>query len=255
MTGTRSISSPSWIRSPTNTSRPKIFDRSTSSNGSILTRLGVRATNAAASLRSCVRSDGRRSSATSTSRPCVTSKSPRPSARDNPVSPKDFTAIIAEVKDQPFRDLLQFAWESGVRPFELRTIDIRHLCLERRRIEISPDEAKGKKRWRTIRLTDTAIEIVRRRKGNRKAGRLFLNTDGNPWKNYAICNRFARLKKKLGKRWAAYDIRHGFCENGVDHLTVAELMGHANGQMVATTYSHLNRADQHLHEQLERSAK
>ena len=180
---------------------------------------------------------------------------PKAERRDNPVSPKDFTAIIAEVKDQPFRDLLQFAWESGVRPFELRTIDIRHLCLERRRIEISPDEAKGKKRWRTIRLTDTAIEIVRRRKGNRKAGRLFLNTDGNPWKNYAICNRFARLKKKLGKRWAAYDIRHGFCENGVDHLTVAELMGHANGQMVATTYSHLNRADQHLHEQLERSAK
>ena len=38
-----------------------------------------------------------------------------------------------------------------------------------------------------------------------------------------------------------------------DHLTVAELMGHVTGQMVATTYSHMNKADNHLREALKKA--
>ena len=66
------------------------------------------------------------------------------------------------------------------------------------------------------------------------------------------------MKKKLGKGFAAYDLRHGFCqrllEGGVNHLAVAELMGHANGQMVASVYSHMNRASAHLKEALKKAA-
>ena len=62
--------------------------------------------------------------------------------------------------------------------------------------------------------------------------------------------RFGRLKKHLGVKYALYSVRHGFCqrklENGVDHLTVAALMGHASGKMVAEVYSHMNQADDHL---------
>jgi integrase len=67
-----------------------------------------------------------------------------------------------------------------------------------------------------------------------------------------------QLARQHGPSLAAYDIRHGFCqrmlESGADHLTVAELMGHANGQMVSTVYSHMNRASTHLKEALKKGA-
>jgi len=183
---------------------------------------------------------------------------PQAKRRENHVTPQDFAAIIAKVKDEPFRDLIVFSWESGCRPQEARHIERRHVHLEQRRIELPPTEAKGRKRWRIIRLTDTALAIVTRRVAQGKGEKLFLNTDGNPWKNQAIVCRFQRLKKKLGKAWAAYDLRHGFAqkmlESGVDHLAVAEIMGHANGQMVATVYSHMNKADAHLDEALRKAS-
>ena len=65
---------------------------------------------------------------------------------------------------------------------------------------------------------------------------------------------FARLTRKIGRRYAAYDLRHGFCqrllEGGGNHLAVAELLGHANEQMVASVHSHMNRATAHLRETL-----
>ena len=178
--------------------------------------------------------------------------------RENPILPADFTAIMAKVKDEPFRDLLSFAWETGCRPQEARHIELRHVEMGSRRIVIPPKEAKGRKHYRIIRLTDAALEIVRRHMDGRKDGKLFLNTNGSPWKVHAICNRFSRLKQKLGKSFSAYSLRHGFAqrmlENGIDHLTVAELMGHANGQMLATVYQHLNQAKDHLQEALKKSS-
>jgi integrase len=51
-----------------------------------------------------------------------------------------------------------------------------------------------------------------------------------------------------------YDPRHSFCqrllESGVNHVDVAELFVHANGQMVSTVYSHINRVQAHLREEL-----
>jgi integrase len=183
---------------------------------------------------------------------------PQARRRENHVTPQDFAAIIAAVKDQPFRDLLTFAWESGCRPQEARHIESRHVNLQTRRIEFPPAEAKGKKRWRIIRLNDKALAIVRRLVEDRAKGKLFVNTDGHPWNNQTIVSRFQRLKKKLGRAWAAYDFRHGFAqkmlENGVDHLAVAEIMGHANGQMLATVYSHMNKADDHLMEELRKAS-
>lgn len=67
-----------------------------------------------------------------------------------------------------------------------------------------------------------------------------------------------RLARQHVKRFACYDLRHGFAqrmlENGVNHLAVAELMGHTTGRMVAETYSHMNRATAHLKEALRKGA-
>lgn len=70
--------------------------------------------------------------------------------------------------------------------------------------------------------------------------------------------RFGRLKKHLGTKFSCYDFRHGFAErmleSGADHLTVAELLGHADGKMLATTYQHLSAADSHLRETLRKAS-
>jgi len=184
---------------------------------------------------------------------------PQPVRRDNHVTPEAFAEIMARVPDAPFRDLLTFAWHTGCRPQEARHIEPRHVDLANARVVFPKEEAKGKKRARIIHLDPVALEIVTRLKGDRTDGKVFLNVDGNPWKKSAICCRFYRLKKKLGKKYAAYDLRHGFCqrmlEGGVNHLVVAELMGHSNGQMVAATYSHMNKADGHLKETLKKAGR
>lgn len=86
------------------------------------------------------------------------------------------------------------------------------------------------------------------------AGKLLRNTAGDPWKQYAVNCLFKRLARKVGRPVCPYLIRHGFCqralEAGVDHLTVAALMGHADGSMVTKVYSHMNRAEGHLREAL-----
>lgn len=181
---------------------------------------------------------------------------PKAQRRDNPITPDAFAAIIGHVKDQAFKDLLTFAWEAGSRPQEARHIEARHVHLERGRIELPPEEAKGKKRWRYIYLTDTAAEIIKRLVANRKTGKLFLNKYGKPWTNYSIGCRFYRLKEKIGKRYAAYDLRHSFAtrhlKSGNDPVTVAALLGHADATMLFKVYEHVSTDQDHLREKVKR---
>ena len=73
-----------------------------------------------------------------------------------------------------------------------------------------------------------------------------------------MSNRFARLKARLGARFNAYSIRHSFCqrllEAGVDHTTVAALMGHSDAVMVSRTYSHMDQAKDFLRDELLRAS-
>jgi integrase len=184
---------------------------------------------------------------------------PRPTRRENAVTAADWGRIKAHYPEgDPFAGLLEFAWETGARPQEAKRIEARHLQLARQRVVFPAEEAKGRKRPRVIHLTPRAAQIVAPLAADHPEGPLFLNEDGHPWTAQAMSCRFGRLKKHLGVKFAAYDFRHGFCERllecGADHLTVAELLGHADGRMVATVYSHLGTADRHLRETLRRAS-
>jgi integrase len=185
---------------------------------------------------------------------------PAPQRREQYVSPAEWDKIKRHYQDgDPFRNLLEFSWESGCRPQESKRIESRHVDLEHHRVVFPQQEAKGKKRIRIIRLTPRAEEIIKRHLKQHPDGVLFRNEDGLPWTAQALSCRFARLKKHLGTKYACYDLRHGFCqdmlESGNDPLTVAELMGHADGRMVSQVYSHMNQADRHLEQALLRRAK
>jgi integrase/recombinase XerC len=175
---------------------------------------------------------------------------PEVKRRENPMTPDDFSALLGQVKDQPFRDLIAFLWETGCRPQEARHIEARHVHLSLNRIEIPAAEAKGKKRRRIIFLSAAAAAIVTRVAAANPEGKLFRNVDGNPWTVDAVNCRFGRLKAKLGRRFAAYDLRHGFVDRkldeGVDLLTIAGLLGHRDASMLIKHYEHRSRDHSHL---------
>ncbi|MEM6468020.1 MAG: site-specific integrase [Planctomycetota bacterium] len=168
-------------------------------------------------------------------------------------APEDWKLIRAEVKDC-FGDLLDFMWETGCRPLEVRSIEARHVDLENNLVHFPPSESKGELRDRIIFLTDHSQAIVEKRL--HREGPIFLNRRGRPWTKDAIACRFKRLREKLGKPMCAYAIRHSYATEGLkagcDSLTLAQLMGHSDTTMISRTYSHLARNPDYLREQARR---
>jgi len=184
---------------------------------------------------------------------------PQPQRREQIITLEEWPRIRDHYPDgDAFRDVLEFAWETGCRPFEVKRIEARHVQLDKHSVVFPPKEAKGKKRWRVIHLTPRAEEIIRRLLAIHPDGLLFLNARGKPWNGFNMNNRFQRLKKHLGVKYAAYSLRHSFAERkleaGHDHLTVAAWLGHADGTMLARVYSHLGDRQDHLREQLNKES-
>lgn len=171
------------------------------------------------------------------------------------VSPEQWAELITLIDlADPFHDYATFLWESGARPQEVRILAAKHFDRPGKRLVLERKNSKGKRERRVIRLNDTALAIVERLALKHPTGPLFRNKRGEPWKNYALNNRFARLSKQLGYRVFPYALRHGFCtralKRGVDPLTVATLMGHRDAAMVMQVYSHLAQDDAYLEDKL-----
>lgn len=184
---------------------------------------------------------------------------PAQGRREEYLTAEQFEQVVSHYDEgDPFRDLLMFTWETGCRPQEVKAIEARHYAHARKRIEFPPSEAKGKKRWRSIYLTDKAEAIIKRLAAKHKTGPLFRNVAGKPWTAWATNCRLERLKEKLGFKVSVYALRHSYCqrmlEAGLDTTTVAALMGHANSVMVSQVYSHMGKATDFLAEQLKKAA-
>ena len=171
-------------------------------------------------------------------------------------TPLEWAELRGLVKDQEFGDLLDFMWETGCRPIEVRTIEARLVDLKNRMIVFPPSRSKGKRNERVIFLTEQAMQICRRLSKQFPTGPIFRNTRGGPWTKDAINCRFQRLKDKLGRPVCAYAIRHSYAteglKQGIDSLTLAQLMGHADTNMLAKHYAHLARDPKYLSKQAER---
>lgn len=171
------------------------------------------------------------------------------------LSPDQWAELIALVNpDDPFHDYVSLLWETGARPQEVRILAAKHFDRAGKRLVLERANSKGKRERRVIRLNDTAMAIVERLTLKYPDGPLLRNRRGEPWKGFALNNRFARLSKKLGYKVYAYMLRHGFCTRalvrGVDPLTVATLMGHKSAAMVMKVYAHLVQNDEFLEEKL-----
>jgi integrase len=124
---------------------------------------------------------------------------PEPQDRDLVLTPEEYAQVIGMVGG-PFRDLLAMAWESGIRPQEIRVVEARHLDLENGRNVFPVKESKGKKLPRVVYLTNEALEIARRMVAEHPGGPIFRNSDGAPWTRYAINCAFIRLQVAFGRQ-------------------------------------------------------
>ena len=173
-------------------------------------------------------------------------KKPPARRRETYMTPEDFQIILAHLAEgDPFRDFFLFIWQTGCRPQEARHIEARHVELENERIVFPAEESKGKRTKRIIYMQGDALAIMRRLLACSPEGKLFLNRRGFPWSKFAVCNRFHRISQKTGKRMFCYAARHGFATRkliqGKGALTISQLMGHADGSMLARVYGHLDK--------------
>jgi integrase len=178
---------------------------------------------------------------------------PAPKRREVAYSNQDWQQLRGLVKDNAFGDLLDFMWEAGYRPLETRTMESRHINLESGVVVFPPSEAKGAKRERVIYLPERAIEICRNRIDHFPEGPIMRNGAKRPWTKDAINCRFLRLRKKLGRNANAYAIRHSYATNGLiegmDSLTLSQLMGNAHIGTLAKNYSNLATIPNYLRQQ------
>jgi integrase len=187
-------------------------------------------------------------------------KKPTPQRREQFVTPEVWEKIKNHYAEgDPFRELLEAAWETGSRPQEVKRIEPRHVQLDLHRVVFPAEEAKGKRYTRVIFLTPRAEEIIKRHMDQYPEGVIFRNEDGLPWTNQAMSCRFARLKKHLdGEKFCATAFRHGFCQDMLektgDLAGTAALMGHRTTRMVSEVYSHMHKAESHLERLLKERA-
>lgn len=184
--------------------------------------------------------------------PIARLKKPTANRREIYMTKEDFDGILSKLAfSDPFRDLLEFVWFTGCRPQEVRHIESRHVDMVHERIVFPAEESKGKRAKRIIHLQGAALDIIKRLLVDETSGgKLFKNNRGTAWTKYAICNRMHRISKAMGKRLFMYAARHGFATRkliqGHDHLTVAAILGHTDGSMLAKVYSHVDKDTAHL---------
>ncbi|MEO9933403.1 MAG: tyrosine-type recombinase/integrase [Porticoccus sp.] len=151
---------------------------------------------------------------------------------------------------EPFKSLLVFTYETAARPQEIRAMETRHYIDGK--IQFPVKESKGKKETRTIYLSAAARKMVEKK---RRDGFIFTNSNGEPWTKDAINCRMRRISEKVGKHYCLYSLRHltatRWLEAGMDHLTVAKLMGHRDAAMISRVYGHLGEKTDYLQRQID----
>jgi integrase len=177
--------------------------------------------------------------------------------KEQVVTPEQYDALLARYKDQEFRDLLITTWETGCRPQESLRVEARHVDVAGSRWVFPASESKGKKIPRVVYLTPKALEISKRLMEKHPTGPLFRNTQGKPWTPGMTNCRFQTVRRKTGVKYSLYSLRHSFATHalmkGVDCITVATLLGHADPSMLSKTYQHVSQSPSYMQQQLQRA--
>jgi len=176
-----------------------------------------------------------------------------PQAREDYITPEQWTFIENNLPDSSFKDLLILAWDTGMRPQELVLIEARHFRKDERMVVFPAAEAKGKRHPRIVYIaSDRAVRILDSHAQRRPEGPVLVNSRGLPWNRWSVSNAMIRLRNKFGVKIHLGAFRKGYCtqalQNGVDPVTLAKLMGHRDVTMIMKVYSQVHQDKEYMAE-------
>lgn len=191
-------------------------------------------------------------------------KCPGALARQRAMTDQEFRALLRASK-RNFKVLLFALRMTGCRPKEARTLKWNQVLSDRWVLPQHKTVGKTHKP-RIVYLTRPMQRLMmvlrtEAERGGSTDGYVFFNDRKLPWTVNAIRLRLNRLKKKLNLSvdLCCYHARHAFGTaavlNGVDVLTVAQLMGHSSLNMVSRVYVHLAGEHAHFHQAVQRATK
>lgn len=170
--------------------------------------------------------------------PMATLEMPPQEARETVVTPEQMQQLEELLPEGPFKELLQLAWDTGMRPEELFRIEAEFVTKDQ--IVIPSKSSKGKCLRIVYVGTERSQKILEKYVAAYPKGPLMRNGLGNPWVKNAVNCQFHRLKKRHGISLHLGAFRKGFCTEalkaGLDTVTVAHLMGHKDAVMVSRIY-------------------
>ncbi|MDB5306078.1 MAG: site-specific tyrosine recombinase [Gemmataceae bacterium] len=113
---------------------------------------------------------------------------------------EDYQFMLSRIPSQNIRLLLEAAWHTAARPQELAAVEARHVDVKNGRWVFPAEESKGKRFPRVVYLNDRGLEITRQLAERYPSGKLFRNSDGEPWNRHSVACVFGRLQVDLGMR-------------------------------------------------------
>jgi integrase len=199
------------------------------------------------------------------SNPLKGMKCPAALVRQRVMTDQEFRSIL-KASRRDFKVLVFALRMTGCRPKEARTLTWAHVQPDRWVLSQHKTAHKtGKARViYLVKPMQRLMQVLRRDAAAHQVvpdGNVFLNARGKSWTVNAMRLRMERLKRKLklADDLCPYLARHAFGTaailNGVDPLTVAELLGHNSLEMIRRVYCHLAGEHQHLNEAAERATK
>jgi integrase len=175
---------------------------------------------------------------------------PRPKSRDRYLTDEDFHTLF-RAASKPVKRFLFALRHTGARPSEVRRLtwdQVQDDCWILKEHKTSGKTGKS----RVIYLNPAMKKMMAFLRKGSESKYVFVNCYGRAWTTNAVRLQVARLREKAGlpEGTCAYLIRHAYGTyailNGVDPVTLAELMGHADTTMINRVYVHLSGQTQHL---------
>ena len=188
-------------------------------------------------------------------------RKPPVNRRETILAPEEQQAIHNAARGQCFRDFMLAMEETGCRPGEVAKVTAADVSLEAGTWTLAEHKTAHKTgKPRVVYLTGPVITLCRELIAKYPEGPIFRNRHGRPWTRNAIRCRFRHLRTKLKLPGVvAYTLRHTYATealvNGVDPISLCELLGHTDVTMLMKHYQHLAKKTDHLRKAAERARR
>lgn len=164
-------------------------------------------------------------------------------------------SFLRETRESGVFELYYIELFTGLRRGELPGLKRENLDLEQRQVarisgEVVEAPLKMKNAYRTLPLSEDAVDVLRQQKENAKRRLwVFQSPNGGPISPNSVIHMLHRVLERAGLPQVRFhDLRHTFAtpalQNRVDVKTVSGMLGHFSAGFTLDTYAHVTTSSQ-----------